>query len=302
MKLGGHDTFYPRPGWLTKGLLYLTEGNHGVFSTAETADALGVGKNMAKSIGWWLNATGLAQRLRPSAPLELSDFGQVVAERDPFMEHLGTWWLVHVSAQVSQTGTSLPWFFAPSRPPRFDRSSLVKDLSEELARDKGQAVPIKSVQREVSTILKTFAVPIPRPAVDPEDNLGSPFHRLHLLRHVRATDRFERAEPTPAPPEALAALLSVLAAGSPPRNVNAGTTLSSAATSDSLKQAGAILGYNREALLQLAENGAEEIGKKRMHVQFHAAERVIIVKWAKIADWAKIFYNRVSSNVEKRAA
>ena len=51
MKLGGHETFYPRPGWLTKGLLHLHEGHSGTFSTPEIADELGVGRNMAKSIG-----------------------------------------------------------------------------------------------------------------------------------------------------------------------------------------------------------------------------------------------------------
>ncbi len=51
MKLGGHETFYPRPGWLTKGLLHLRDGGIGVFSAPETADRLGIGRNMAKSIG-----------------------------------------------------------------------------------------------------------------------------------------------------------------------------------------------------------------------------------------------------------
>ena len=98
MKLGGHETFAPRPGWLTKGLLHLETGQSGTFSTPQIADELGVGRNMAKSIGWWLHTMGLAERSRQAGPLDLSDLGQLIAEHDPFMSSLGTWWLIHAAA------------------------------------------------------------------------------------------------------------------------------------------------------------------------------------------------------------
>ena len=133
MKLGGHETFYPRPGWLTKGLLHLRDGGTGVFSTPETADQLGVGRNMAKSIGWWLDATGLATRSSRNSPLELSLFGTVLAEHDPYMVRLGTWWLVHASAMTCGAETSLRWFFSPRRPERCDRTVLAETLTRDLS-------------------------------------------------------------------------------------------------------------------------------------------------------------------------
>ena len=167
MKLGGHETFYPRPGWLTKGLLHLQQGNPGTFSLPEIADELGVGRNMAKSIGWWLHTTGLAERANKTGPLELSGLGQIVAERDPFMGLLGTWWLIHAAALTANTGSSLPWFFSHRRPERFDRTTLVDGLSQDLTIQKGKPPPLRTVQREVATLLQAYAVPgattAPRP-------------------------------------------------------------------------------------------------------------------------------------------
>jgi len=302
VKLGGHETFYPRPGWLTKGLLHLQSGRSEAFSTPEAADALGVGRNMAKSIAWWLQATGLAEKQKSSAPLRVSDFGQVVAERDPFMTMLGTWWLVHVTAQTAQTGTCLPWFFSPRRPDRFNRATLIEDLSQEICRVKGKPPALKSVQREVAAMLQTYAVPVPRPAGDPEDNLGSPLHRLDLLRHVRATDRFERTEPTPAPPEAQGLLLSSLAMGRPTQALKEGVALSIPVVGPLMAGASTVLGRNRDALLDLATRGEKDIGPDWMGVRFLASERVIAVRSARAATWARTFYDRIQGATGERAA
>lgn len=288
MKLGGHETFYLRPGWLTKGLLHLQSGRSEAFSTPETADALGVGRNMAKSIGWWLQATGLAEKQNPSAPLCVSEFGRVIAERDPFMTMLGTWWLVHVTAQTAQTGTCLPWFFSPRRPGRFSRATLIEDLSQEICRLKGKPPAVKSVQREVAVMLQTYAAPVPRPAGDPEDNLGCPLRRLDLLRHVRATDRFERVEPTPAPPEALGLLFSSLALGSPAQTLKEGVALSIPVAGPVMVGAGTVLGRTRDALLGLATRGENDIGPNWIGVRFLASERIIAVRSARAATWGSV--------------
>ncbi|PCH74166.1 MAG: hypothetical protein COC12_04090 [Rhodobacteraceae bacterium] len=302
MKIGGHETFYPRPGWLTKGLLHLHAGGSGFFTTAEIADALGVGRNMAKSIGWWLHTMGLAERPVRTGPLELSAFGRVIAERDPFMTTLGTWWLIHVTAQTAQTGASLTWFFSHRRPDRFDRSSLVEALSEELTVRRGKTPALKSVQREVATILHAYAVPVPRPSRDPEDNLGCPLQRLDLIRHVRATDRFERSDPTPIPAEAIGLLLSALGISRPTQSLDEGVTLSVPATGTLLVRAGAIIGKNREAFLNIASDAESLLGSEKIAVGFHASERIISLRSARAATWAGLYYDRLEKSSQGQAA
>jgi hypothetical protein len=293
MKLGGHETFYPRPGWLTKGILHLRDGGVGVFSTPETADLLGVGRNMAKSIGWWLDATGLAKRYGRSAPLALTPFGALVAERDPYMVNLGTWWLVHASTMASGTPTSLPWFFSPRRPQRCDRALLIDTLMHDLSSAKGRVPALKTVQREVAVVMQTWAVPVPRPQADPEDNLGSPFHRLDLLRHLRLADRFERSEPTPTPPEALGLVLSALGMGNSCHGLFEGVLQDISVGSPAMASASAMMGRSREGLLDLALSGERDLGASVMRVRTLAGERYVSFPTATAETWARRFYNRV---------
>ncbi|MBK1637971.1 DUF4007 family protein [Rhodothalassium salexigens] len=295
MKLGGHETFYPRPGWLTKGLLHLREGGMGVFSAPETADRLGVGRNMAKSIGWWLHATGLATRTSRNSPLELTLLGNVLAEYDPYMVQLGTWWLVHASALTCGAETSLPWFFSPRRPERCDRTVLAETLARDLSPNRGKAPAIKTVQREVAAVMQTYAVPVPRSRSEPEDNLGSPFHRLDLWQHLCRADRFERSEPTPTPPEALGLVLSALGMSRPSADLRDGVLQDIAITSAPMTRAGAMLGRSREALLDLAAASERELGAKVLRVRTLAGERYVSLPSATAATWARRFYDRVGA-------
>ena len=57
---GRHETFPVRHGWLSKGLSRISEkGSY--HPNLETADALGLGSRMAKSLQFWLEASGLAR-------------------------------------------------------------------------------------------------------------------------------------------------------------------------------------------------------------------------------------------------
>ena len=295
MKLGGHETFYPRPGWLTKGLLHLQDGGSGVFSTPETADRLGVGRNMAKSIGWWLHATGLATRTTRTGPLQLTAFGAVVAANDPYMVRLSTWWLVHASAMTCAAEASLPWFFSPRRLERCDRTVLVETMLRDLSPARGRVPAVKTVQREVAAVMQTYAVPVPRSRSDPEDNLGSPFHRLDLWRHLRGADRFERSEPTPTPPEALGLVLSALGMSRSSADLRDGVLQDIAIGSAAMARAGAMLGRSREALLDLAAEGERALGAEVLRVRTLAGERYVSVPSATAASWARRFYDRVGA-------
>ena len=59
MGFGGHETFSIREGWLHRGLQLLKEDPERLLDEY-AADWLGVGRNMAKSIRYWLAATGIA--------------------------------------------------------------------------------------------------------------------------------------------------------------------------------------------------------------------------------------------------
>lgn len=302
LKLGGHQTFPPRPGWLTKGMQHLQSRNPGSFSDPATADGMGVGSNMSKSIGWWLGAMGLAGRESRGAALELSSFGEAVARHDPFMTHLETLWLVHASAMACDEGTTLPWFLSPERPERFARQEIADALSRAIAANRDRVPSQKRVQSEVSVVMRTYAAPVPAPGGDPEDNLVSPFHRLGLFSHVIATDRFERTgNPTPAPPEALGLLLSAGYLNASSNEVTEGRLLTIAAADEAALKAGAFLGLSRERILGLAASGAALLGKSKMNVESQAGERIVTLRSASAASWAERLYERLRSADRKAA-
>ncbi len=60
----GHETFPFRYTWLAKGVRGVA-GTPGLFSREDALVALGVGKNMVKSIRHWCEALGLIER-KPS--------------------------------------------------------------------------------------------------------------------------------------------------------------------------------------------------------------------------------------------
>ena len=290
MRLGGHETFYPRPGWLTKGLMHLAEGKIGRFADPEVADNLGVGRNMSKAIGWWLYATGLVERNTKKHLLEISELGNVILRFDPFMTRVGTWWLIHAAAMATRTDISLNWFFSYRRPFRFSRAKLIQELNLEFELMTGKKEPsTKSVQREVALVLKAYSVDIPKPICDPEDNLGSPLQRLNLIHHKTATDHFERTQPSSIPPESLGICLSCQ------RPNQSNSEVKKPVTSNSLEilQSSALLGQNFQSTLELAELGQKDLGQNKMEVLHLAGERVIQFENLKASDWAQLYYDRL---------
>lgn len=63
MRFSGHETFYCRVNWLTKGLKYMGSNRatdvSKLFSDDKAMIELGVGKNMVSSIKYWMNVFGL---------------------------------------------------------------------------------------------------------------------------------------------------------------------------------------------------------------------------------------------------
>lgn len=87
----GHETFHCRQFWLKKGYDFLQEG--GSFTKEDAVAHLGVGKNMVTAIRFWMRAFEMADErgeITVLAKKLLADDGW-----DPFLEDIGTLWLLH---------------------------------------------------------------------------------------------------------------------------------------------------------------------------------------------------------------
>lgn len=179
-KLKGHESFIVREGWLQKGLAAVQEDPN-VFSIHAGADALGVGTNMAKSIRYWLRAFGLTVEQQRKG-VELTRWGQFLYEKDPYLEHPVSLWLLHsVLAGNEELATVWYLFFNRLYVNRLTREELELRMETEMRLyTEGQSFSVKSLQDDCAALLHMY-LPAQERDYDPEEKTRSPFGELGLL-------------------------------------------------------------------------------------------------------------------------
>lgn len=214
-EFGRHETFALREGWLGKGLnRVLTHPEH-YKADLETADELGLGSRMVKSLAYWLDATNLIDRAagdgRKKVPAPASDLGAAVHEHDPYFEYSITNWFMHLML-ARRTGSVWNWFFNDFRNTSFTREACIEEFNRHLREHSINQTTVGVTQREIGCLLSTYASPPANEADDPEDVSVSPMRSLSLLIKHHDTARFEKTQPLDAIPiEAFLACVALLA-------------------------------------------------------------------------------------------
>ena len=94
-------------------------------------DVLGIGANMVKALRYWLQAVKLTSE--PAAGRKeqtFTEFGKVVFENDPYIEEMGTLWLLHYQlASNKDDATAWYYFFNEFKATEFTKEDFVKQLS-----------------------------------------------------------------------------------------------------------------------------------------------------------------------------
>lgn len=185
MKFRAHDTFFIRKGWLNKGMRNVN-ADHAVFMGANgnPMDILGIGANMVKALRYWLQAVKLTTE--PTAgPKEqtFTPFGELVFENDPYIEEMGTLWLLHYKlASNQQDATSWYFFFNEFKMNEFTREDFVKQLNNYI-RINGEEVSERSLEDDYNCIINTYVSRIKSnpEKVQPESNIDCPLGELGLI-------------------------------------------------------------------------------------------------------------------------
>src|SRR5436305_598372 len=102
MMFSGHETFPVRYAWLKKGV-DAASADGAVFRSDDAMIALGVGKNMVRSIRHWCLAAGVLEEApsdsrKPSGVVRVTAFGQALFGEDgwdPYLEDPASLWLIH---------------------------------------------------------------------------------------------------------------------------------------------------------------------------------------------------------------
>lgn len=191
MAFAKHETFHIREGWLYKGMEAITRAEEGgqlptIFLDSAAPEKLGIGRNMVRSLRFWMQATGLAhehleQRQRVQ---RLTPFGQHVWAHDRYVTDTNTLWLIHYHLVCNrELATAWYWFFNHFSPGTFDQHRMLDALhgwviSEYPERE----IAASSLKKDINCLLQTYLAS-DKPHI-PEDLIESPLARLHLINRI----------------------------------------------------------------------------------------------------------------------
>jgi hypothetical protein len=186
-RFSGHETFPCRYTWLPKAARALKE-DHLLFADEENAMVtLGVGKNMARAIKFWVLAAGVANAA-DGGGYSITPLGRALLSTDgfdPFLEDIRTLWLIHWKLSTNYDEPLFAWHYMLNNwpHPEISRSEVLKAFRKEAVR-LGRELSTVTLEQHFDTFLHTYIPTRGRKGDIQEDNLDCPLVELELLQRV----------------------------------------------------------------------------------------------------------------------
>jgi len=183
LAFGRQESFGLRYGWLTKGTQAFLE-NPCVFEQDDATVTLGVGRNMVRSIKYWLQAAGILERVG-HAELRLTPIGEFIFGNDgvdPYLEDDTTLWLLHwLISTNSTTATVFFWFFNYFHRSEFGIDDVNTSLNVFLAENTERQFAKKTIKNDIQVLLRMYTAQ----STQKDDSLimESPFSNIGLISH-----------------------------------------------------------------------------------------------------------------------
>ncbi|MBQ9509360.1 MAG: DUF4007 family protein [Bacteroidales bacterium] len=180
----GHESFPCKTLWLKKGYDFVKAEKD--FNAPEAVVDLGVGKNMVAAVRYWYKAFGLNKDAETGWIADYifkSDMG-----KDPYMEDLGTLWLLHFLLIYSGEASLYKMFFVDFQKERrlFDREQVVGFVKRKMIdAGKENLFNENTVKKDVGVLLLNYC--LPRNPQSNED-FSTLLMDLDLLRQVDKTN------------------------------------------------------------------------------------------------------------------
>ncbi|SHI78908.1 DUF4007 family protein [Desulfofundulus thermosubterraneus] len=205
-RLGRHETFTPRYGWLKKGYdAVIQDGN--VFKASDAIERLGVGKNMVSSIRFWCQAFKLIEPAHNGCMVP-TELGRRLLDDngwDPFLEDVASLWLLHWQLFVPRL-EAVSWTLAFNKCNlwSFDIKQLTKVIFSAAQKYPSfKTISENSFERDASCIIRMYAdVPLEK-----ESEIECPFTQLGIIRKAEEKNSvcFDTTEKQNLPPLIFAA-------------------------------------------------------------------------------------------------
>lgn len=166
----GHESFTCKTLWLKKCYDFIKQNYD--FNAPDAVVQLGVGKNMVASIRYWMRAFGLIQND------ELQWIADYIFDsshgKDPFIEDLGTLWLLHFLLVSTGEATLYNLLFTQLQKERkvFDRQHVLNFVKRLMTEDNKQNLYNENtVKKDIGTLLLNYVMPQKSKALDDYSSL-----------------------------------------------------------------------------------------------------------------------------------
>ncbi len=181
LRFSGHDTFIVRTFWPKKGYDFIKNG--GNFNSEDAVVELGVGKNMVSSINFWMKALGLVDEKTN----ELTEFAKFIFDDngvDPFLEDIGTIWLLHYYLVKSDYSSIYNLVFNEFRKERsvFHKKQLASFIKRKFSEAGDGSFNPNTIDKDISVFLRQYKkIDFQSLAQNFEDEISSLMIELELI-------------------------------------------------------------------------------------------------------------------------
>ena len=183
----GHETFPCRYPWLPKAVAALQKKSDLFRDIDEAIVVLGVGKQMARAIRFWVEAAKVVEKQK-NGDFEISTLGKKLLGKeglDPYLENLQTFWLIHWNFSTHPESPICAWDFLMNKwhDPEIALSPVVNAFQKE-ADSQGKKLSPVTLKQHFNTFLHTYVPTQGAKGNVLEDNLDCPLIELNLIRRV----------------------------------------------------------------------------------------------------------------------
>ena len=181
LRFSGHDTFIVRSFWPKKGYDFVDKGFR--FSSDDAVTELGVGKNMVSSIQFWMKALGLLDDDNTT----LTEFAKFVFDDkgvDPFLEDIGSIWLLHYYLVKTEYSSIYSLIFNELRKERavFNRNQLSSFIKRKYAEAGDNSLNQNTIDKDINVFTRLYnKVDFQSLTKDFEDEVSSLMIELELI-------------------------------------------------------------------------------------------------------------------------
>lgn len=180
LHFSGHESFICKQFWLKKGVDFILKGKR--FSADDAVVGLGVGKNMVRSIKYWLKAFNVIELDRD----ELTDIGEKIffdESGDPYLESIGTIWLLHYLLVKTEHASLYSLVFNDFRRlrPEFKADQLDSYIARYCSENELSSYNTNTVGRDIRVLLNNYLPPSINKKSDIEDSFAGLLFELRLI-------------------------------------------------------------------------------------------------------------------------